>query len=115
MDKSIIIAILSTLIASSGFWALITRIIDKKSASTRMILGIGHDRLVYLGMKYIEAGRITHGEYENLYKYLYEPYKKLGGNGMVERLMNEVNKLPVVPDTYEHVIASGGNQNGIKG
>lgn len=109
MDKSVIIAILSTLIASSGFWALITRLIDRRSAHTKMILGIGHDRLMFLGMKYIEAGRITQGEYENLYKYLYEPYKKLGGNGIVERLMAEVNRLPVVPDHYAR---NGGNQNG---
>lgn len=100
MDKTVIIAILSTLLASSGFWALVTRVIDKKSAKTKMLLGLGHDKIMYLGSKYIENDRITQSEYENLYKYLYEPYKAMGGNGTAERLMQEVNKLKIVPDSY---------------
>ena len=72
-----------------------------------MILGLGHDRFIFLGMKYVEKGEITQGEYENLNKYLYEPYKKMGGNGTAERLMQEVNKLRIVPDTYIHT--AGGH------
>lgn len=106
MDSSVIIAILSTLLASTGFWALINRLIDKKSARSKMLLGLGHDRIMYLGSKYIEHNQITQSEYENLYKYLYEPYKKMGGNGTAERLMQEVNKLKIVPDSYPR---SGGN------
>lgn len=100
MDTSIIISILCTLLASGGFWALVTKLLDKKSAKTKMILGLGHDRIMYLGMKYVEKGQITQSEYENLYKYLYEPYKKMGGNGSAERLMKEVDKLKIVPDSY---------------
>lgn len=108
MDKSVIIAILSTLLASSGFWAVVIKFIDKKSAKTKMILGLGHDRIMCLGTKYIENGCITQSEYEDLYKYLYEPYKAMGGNGTAERLMREVDKLRIVPDRYPLV---GGNQN----
>lgn len=100
MSNSIVITVLSTLLASAGFWAFITKVIDKRSAKTKMILGLGHDRIMALGMKYIERGKITQGEYENLYKYLYEPYKKMGGNGSAERLMREVDKLEIVPDSY---------------
>lgn len=100
MDKSIVITILCTLLASGGFWALITKFLDKKSAKTKMLLGLGHDRIMWLGMKYVEKGQITQGEYENLYKYLYEPYKRMGGNGSAERLMREVDKLKIVPDKY---------------
>lgn len=100
MSQSIIISILCTLLASGGFWALVTKLLDKKSAKTKMILGLGHDRIMYLGMKYIEKGQITQSEYENLYKYLYEPYKKMGGNGSAERLMKEVDKLKIVNDAY---------------
>ena len=107
MDKTVIIAILSTLLASSGFWALVTRVIDKKSAKTKMLLGLGHDRIMFLGSKYIENNHITQSEYENLYKYLYEPYKAMGGNGTAERLMQEVNRLKIVPDSYSR----GGNNN----
>lgn len=108
MDTTIIITFLSTLLASTGFWALITKLVDNKSAKTKMILGLGHDRIMSLGMKYIERGEITQSEYENLHKYLYEPYKKMGGNGSAERLMQEVNRLKIVPDNYK----GRRNQNG---
>ena len=65
-----------------------------------MLLGLGHDKIMYLGMKYVERGYITRIEYENLVVYLYMPYKKMGGNGVAERLMREVDKLEIVPDTY---------------
>lgn len=109
MTSSTIITILSTLLASAGFWAFITKVLDKRSAKSKMLLGLGHDRIMYLGMKYVERGKITQGEYENLYKYLYEPYKKMGGNGTAERLMREVDKLEIVPDSY--LFSNGGGEN----
>lgn len=60
-----------------------------------MLVGLAHDRIITLGMDYISRGYITHDEYENLYKYLYQPYKELGGNGSAERIIMEVNKLPI--------------------
>lgn len=100
MEANIVVTILCTLLASTGFWAFFTKFIDEKSAKTKMILGIGHDRIMWLCMKYIEKGQITQSEYENLYKYLYLPYKKMGGNGSVERLMREVDKLSIVSDDH---------------
>lgn len=90
-----IITVVCAVIASSGFWAYITRRSDRKDVKTEMLIGLGHDRIVYLGMCYIERGYITQDEYENLFDYLYKPYKKMGGNGSAERIMNEVNKLPI--------------------
>lgn len=101
MDANgIVITILCALLASTGFWAFITKVVDKKSAKNKMLLGLGHDRIMYLGMQYVKHGQITQSEYENLYKYLYEPYKSMGGNGSVNRLMREVDKLKIVPDSY---------------
>lgn len=68
---------------------------DKDTAQSRMLKGLGHDRIMYLGESYIGRGYITADEYENLHDYLYSPYKELGGNGTAEKIMNEVNKLPV--------------------
>ena len=65
-----------------------------------MLVGLGHDRIVYLGLKYIERGWITHEEYENLNEYLYVPYSKMGGNGSAERVMENVRKLPFKPNGY---------------
>ena len=99
MDTSVIIAILTTLLASTGFWAFVTKIVDKKSAKTKLLLGIAHGQIMTLCMVYINRGQITKSEYEDLYKYYYEPYKKMGGNGTAERLMREIDKLKVIPDS----------------
>jgi len=95
MDQFNITAILLAFIASSGFWAFLQYILSKKDIRTSMLVGLGHDRIVYLGMKYIERGYITRDEYENLHDYLYVPYNKMGGNGSAERIMDEVKRLPI--------------------
>lgn len=96
-----VITIVGTVIASSGFWAYITQRHDRNDVKTQMLIGLGHDRILYLGTSYIERGYITSDEYENLYDYLYKPYEKMGGNGAVKRIMNEVNKLPIKKSKYD--------------
>ena len=100
METNTLVTVLITLLASSGFWAFVSMVMEKKSARSKMLLGLGHDRILYLCEKYITKGEITQSEYENLNKYLYDPYKKMGGNGVAERFMQEVNKLKLVPDHY---------------
>lgn len=87
--------VLITLIGSAGFWSYLEARRAKKSASTRLLIGIAHDRITFLGMKYVEQGYITRDEYENLNDYLYEPYAEAGGNGSAKRVMEEVRKLPL--------------------
>ena len=95
-----IITIICSVIASSGFWAYLQKNLEKKDVKTEMLVGLGHDRIVYLGMVYIERGYVTQDEYENLFEYLYKPYEKMGGNGSAKRIMNEVNKLPICKTKY---------------
>jgi uncharacterized membrane-anchored protein len=90
-----VLTIIGAVLASSGFWAWLQKRTDKKDVRTRMLIGLGHDRIMYLSMKYIERGYITHDEYENLYEYLYKPYEEMGGNGSAKRIMQEVNRLPI--------------------
>lgn len=90
-----VLTIIGAVLASSGFWAWLQKRTDKKDVRTRMLIGLGHDRIMYLSMKYIERGYITHDEYENLYEYLYKPYEEMGGNGAAKRVMQEVNRLPI--------------------
>lgn len=91
----IIIAVISSVLASSGLWACVTKMFDSKDVKTDMLIGLAHDRITHLGMVYVERGYITQDEYENLYDYLYIPYKKMGGNGSAKRVIDEVNKLPI--------------------
>lgn len=88
------VEIIIAVIASSGFWAIIQKIIDRKDVKTQMLVGLAHDRITSLGMKYIERGYITQAEFENLDKYLYKPYSKMGGNGSAKQIMERVKQLP---------------------
>ena len=96
------LTVVCSVLASSGFWAWMQAKRDKKDAKTRMILGLGHDRITYLCMKYIDRGWITKEEYENLNEYLYTPYEEMGGNGTAKRLMAIVSNLPVKKMDYMH-------------
>lgn len=86
-------------IGSSGLWTFLSTALqkrsEKKSISNRMLLGLAHDRIIWLCEKYIDRGYISTEEFENLHDYLYIPYKEMGGNGSAERLMNIVKTLPI--------------------
>lgn len=98
-ETTLIVSIVGAVFASTGFWAFLTAMIQrrdkKKSAETQMLKGLGHDRICSLGSCFIKQGYITKDDYENLNEYLYAPYKKLGGNGTAEKIMKEVDKLPM--------------------
>ena len=96
----IIITVFSSVLASSGLWAYIVKRSESKDVKTEMLIGLAHDRILYLGMEYIERGWISQDEYENLYEYLYKPYEKMGGNGSAKRVMKEVDNLPIHPSNY---------------
>lgn len=98
----IIVTIFSSVLASSGLWSYLSKRREKKDIKTDMLVGLAHDRVLYLGVSYIERGYITQEEYENLKVYLYEPYEKLGGNGSAKRIMQEVDKLPLRKFVYEN-------------
>lgn len=98
-ESTLIVSIVGAVFASTGFWAFLTAIIQRKdkkqSAEAQMLKGLGHDRICYIGSRYIQQGYITKEDYENLHDYLYAPYKKLGGNGTAEKIMKEIDKLPM--------------------
>ena len=90
----VITSVLIALISSTGLWSYIANYRNKHDAKTRLLIGLAHDRIIYLGTQYIERGYITSDEYENLNDYLYEPYSAAGGNGSAKRVMEQVRKLP---------------------
>lgn len=90
-----VVTIVCAVLGSSGLWVLIQKHLDKKDAKTQMLIGLGHDRVMHLGMKYIERGYITRDEFENLVDYLYKPYADMGGNGSAARVIEEVRHLPI--------------------
>lgn len=104
--EQIAVPIIVALLTSSALWGVVSKIVlkrmeqaekrsEKDDAERKMLVGLAHDRIIHLGMVYIQRGYITQDEYENLQVYLYEPYEKIGGNGSAKRVMEEVRKLPI--------------------
>lgn len=104
--EQIAVPIIVALLTSSALWGVVSKIVlkrmeqaekrsEKDDAERKMLVGLAHDRIIHLGMVYIQRGNITQDEYENLQVYLYEPYEKMGGNGSAKRVMEEVRKLPI--------------------
>ena len=91
----IAVPVVVAVLTSSGLWAVVAKRVDKGDAQRKMLVGLAHDRIIHLGMVYVDRGYITQDEYENLNDYLYTPYEKMGGNGSAKRVMEEVRKLPI--------------------
>ena len=96
-------SVVTSVIASSGFWNYLQKKSEKKDSKTDLLIGLAHNEIMNLGMKYIERGYITQDEYENFHEYLYVPYEKAGGNGSAKRVMQEVKKLPIHSSKYHFV------------
>ncbi len=109
-----IVSVLTAVLASGGLWGYLSKKQDiryaelekkrkereeveaKNDVKTKLLIGLAHDRLVYLTKKYLEEGWINTEDYENL-TYMYEPYIQGGGNGTVKRNMEKVKELPQKP------------------
>lgn len=90
-----IVAILVAALGSTGLWSYLSSKTKKDTAERQLLVGLAHDRIIFLGTRYIERGYITMDEYENLNEYLFKPYSEAGGNGSAKRVMEEVKKLPL--------------------
>ena len=108
MNAQSLITVLVTALTSSGFMSLIIYLLQRRdrrkdkeaadtSAQTRMLIGLGHDRLIYLTDKYVRRGAITLKEKRNL-KFLYDPYSDMGGNGDCKIGYDACQDLPVVSE-----------------
>lgn len=84
-----IVAMLNELVTWKDGQSILSR------KQSEMLLGLAHDRIVYLGSKYLEQGSITMQELDDFNQYLYEPYAELGGNGTGKMIWERVNALPV--------------------
>jgi hypothetical protein len=86
------------LAGSGGFWVFLKRRFEREDATRKLIMGLAHDKIIYLGLKYLEKGWVNKDEYEDLFKYFWEPYKTMGGDGSAERIVKLVQTLPFRPE-----------------
>lgn len=109
IDTAILIALISAF-SSSGVMSLVIFLLqrrdrkkEKESAQSRMIIALGHDRIVYLTDKYVRRGAITLKEKRNL-EYLTKPYFDGGGNGDAHIGYDACKQLEVISeDTAEEM------------
>lgn len=104
-----IVTIVCSVFASSGFWAVVTIVIQKKDkeeqekreseqALSNMVRGLAHAKIIELGEHYIVQGYVTIDDLNEFDHYLYQPYEALGGNGYAKKIYGQVLKLPIVVD-----------------
>lgn len=103
--EQVAITVFTSVLASSGIWSLILyqmqkkerekeKAEDKDSVESKALKALLHDRIFVVCKDAITAGAVSPDDYNNL-KYLYEPYRALGGNGTAKRMMDEVERLPL--------------------
>lgn len=99
-----VVAIVTSVMISTGFWTWFNNRSSKHDAKTDLLLGLAHGNVVSTGQAYIARGWVTYDEYEDFMKYLFEPYSKFGGNGLAEKIAGEVKKLPIVRSTGDPLL-----------
>lgn len=92
-----IITIIVAIFGSTGFWSWLSGRRSKKDGATRLILGLAYQQIIRSAEHYIKRGFIDADEYNELNRYLFEPYTAMGGNGTAQKLMEEVKHLPTRP------------------
>lgn len=108
MSHEMLITAVLSAITSSGVMSLIIYLIQRrdrkkdeenanKSAQSRMLVGLGHDRIISLTDRYVRRGMITLKEKRNL-EFLYRPYSDMGGNGDCKIGYDACQQLTVVSE-----------------
>ena len=95
------VQIVTACLGSSGLTAIVLAVLqrrwackDRQDAIVDGLKVLTVDRVRYLGRNYINAHAISLEDKENL-QDMYRAYKALGGNGHLETVMAEVERLPV--------------------
>lgn len=94
MHIDIIITLAVAVFGSTGFWTWLAGRNKKKSAEARLIMGLAYSEIIRRSEAYIHRGWIEADEFNELDRYLFQPYAEMGGNGTAEKLMDEVRQLP---------------------
>lgn len=107
-EFQVVLTAVISAITSSGVMSLVIYLLQRRdkrkekeeanhSAQAKMLLGLGHDKIISLTDKIVHRGAITLKEKRNL-QLLCEPYFELGGNGDAKIGSDACNELPIVSD-----------------
>lgn len=110
MSQSMVLALIAAatgVATSSGLWAFLQKRSETNSAHTRLLMGLAYDKIITVGMSFIQRGSVSKDEYEEYHKYLVEPYKAVGGNGVADRIAAEVASLPFRTLQFSEIVVKG--------
>lgn len=103
IEPQTFLALALACLGGTGFWSFVQMIYrtksKKKSAEGEALLAILHD-MIYPALEVVvtRPGEIVGYEEMDRIRRLYEPYKKLGGNGTVESRFKIAEAYRRVPD-----------------
>lgn len=112
MSEEMVIALVAAIggvLASSGIWSFIQKKTETHAAHSRLLMGLAYDKIITIGLGYIQRGWVSKDEYEEYLKYLVEPYKEMGGNGVADRIASEVGSLPFRTMKFDAIVVKGQN------
>lgn len=91
---------ITTVLSGPGIWAWAKTRTQRNDSEDKLLLQIAKNQLVSKGHEYLERGYITMDEYEE-YEAEYELYSALGGNGLARRIFEQVDDLPMMPNSIK--------------
>ena len=101
MTAENVITLIITISGSLGFWEFLKYIIGsrkkKKTAEAEALLSIAQ-YLLYPELERIYFRKVVGYDEMDMVSSLYNAYKRLGGNGTIERRYNEIADLPRIKD-----------------
>lgn len=94
----LVVGVLGIVLGSSGLWAYLSKVHERDDGRDRLMKGLAQVVISQKANEYIARGSITPEEFATIYNLVYAHYKELGGNGGAERLMKELEALPITKE-----------------
>ena len=86
--------ILVGIFGSMGFWSYMSEKRSKKSIERAAIQCVLFMAIKMSCKTCLRRGWVNTEEIEDIEKYMFEPYEKMGGNGTAKLLMEKIKSLP---------------------
>ena len=99
LTSEIVVAIISSGALSALVSGIITLLRDRKGKKDGVAAGVQivlYDRIKWLGKQHIKRGTITFEDLEDLTEMHRVYHDQLGGNGYLDKIMDEVKNLKIV-------------------
>lgn len=94
----LVLGTLGIVLGSSGLWGFLSKVKARDNGRDQLMKGLAQVVIAQKANEYIDRGSITPEEFATIYNLVYSHYKELGGNGGAERLMNELEALPITKE-----------------